>query len=214
MKVKTFLLCTGTIALSLGAYSAHAENPLSGPRYTPRAEISQKNYTQTNRMEDRIDNKSYGQYEQREPCQNYRRMPRNYVDNCGNKDIVTAMVEDHAPAERLLPVIRSYTVLFDFDKSAVRPDENETLKKAMQEIKKYHPQQITVTGYTDSSGKMDYNQRLSREREQAVSQALLDRGIVNQRLDRDARGENDQAVQTEDGVKNQQNRRVVIDFRG
>jgi len=70
-----------------------------------------------------------------------------------------------------------------------------------------------VTGYTDSHGNVDYNQKLSYRREEAVSKALMMRGIKNQVLDREARGEYEQAVPTEDGVKNQENRRVVIDFR-
>ena len=77
----------------------------------------------------------------------------------------------------------------------------------------YNPQQVTVTGYTDSSGSADYNQDLSRRREQAVSRALLERGIANQALEREARGEYDQAIETPDDTRNQENRRVVIDFR-
>src|SRR5690606_4263323 len=110
-------------------------------------------------------------------------------------------------------IVRSYTVLFDHDKSDIRSNEMATIDQAMREIDKYEPKQVTVTGYTDSSGKADYNQTLSREREQAVSKALLSRGIKNQTLEREARGEYEQAVQTGDGVRNQENRRVVIDFR-
>lgn len=213
MKIKTLLLCT--VALSLGSYSAHGET--WGPRYTPRPAISQNNYTQANRMEDRLDITRYEQYEQREPCQHYRRLPRNYTDRCAadveQEYMVVETTQQVAQESRLLPIVRSYTILFDFDKSNIRADENEVLNRIMDEINMYNPQQVTVTGYTDSSGKADYNQDLSRRREQAVSAALLSRGIANQTLDREARGEYDQAVQTPDGVKNQQNRRVVVDFR-
>jgi OmpA-OmpF porin, OOP family len=213
MKNKTLLLCT--VALIVGAPSAYAENSASGPRYTPRPAVSQKNYTETNRTEDRSDAELYElyeQYEQREPCQHYRRLPRHYFDSCVSEDAV-AVTEANSTETRLLPIVRSYTILFDFDKSAVRPDENETLSQIMHDINKYDPRQVTITGYTDSSGPVDYNQKLSREREQAVSKALLERGIQNWTLDREARGEYDQAVETADGVRNQQNRRVVIDFR-
>ncbi|MGB4107356.1 MAG: OmpA family protein [Alphaproteobacteria bacterium] len=207
MKIKTLLLCT--VTLTLGGYSAYGQT--SGPRYTPRPEISQRNYTPANHMEDRQDVIWYEQYEQREPCQHYRRLPRNYVDSCANENITLTTVEE--TDVRLLPIIHSYTILFDFDKSAIRADEVETLNRVMREIDKYDPRQITVTGYTDSSGQADYNQDLSRRREQAVSKALLERGIQNQAIARDARGEYDQAVQTPDDTKNQENRRVVIDFR-
>lgn len=212
MKIKTLLLCT--VALSLGGYSAHAET--SGPRYTPRPAIAQNNYTQANRMEDRLDITRYEQYEQREPCQHYRRLPRNYIDPCVSVEqeyMVVETTQQVAQESRLLPIVRSYTILFDFDKSNIRANENEVLNRIMDEINMYNPQQVTVTGYTDSSGKADYNQDLSRRREQAVSAALLNRGIANQTLNREARGEYDQAVTTPDGVRNQENRRVVVDFR-
>lgn len=209
MKIKTLILCT--VTLSLGGYSAFGQT--SGPRYTPRPEISQRNYTPANHREDRQDVIWYEQYEQREPCQHYRRSPRNYVDSCASANVTLTRVEKTVSKVRLLPIVHSYTILFDFDKSTVRADEIETLNRVMREIEKYHPRQITVTGYTDSSGQADYNQDLSHRREQAVSKALLERGIQNQTLERDARGEYDQAVKTPDDTRNQENRRVVIDFR-
>jgi outer membrane protein OmpA-like peptidoglycan-associated protein len=103
--------------------------------------------------------------------------------------------------------------MFDHDSSGIRASEEKALDRIMREIDKYNPKQVTVTGYTDSSGEADYNQSLSRKREQAVSMALLSRGVENQTLERKARGEYEQAVETKDGVRNQSNRRVVIDFR-
>lgn len=218
MKIKTLLLCT-SLTLCLGSYAANAQS--SGPRYTPRPAVSQNNYTETNRLEDRADIESYERYEEREPCQSYREIPRKFRANCNTTEapVETAVVETVQTVEtvitenRVLPIVQSYTILFDYDKSTVRSDENATLSQITQDISKYNPSQVTVTGYTDSSGKADYNQSLSREREQAVSRALLERGIQNQTLEREARGEYDQAVETADGVKNQDNRRVVVDFR-
>lgn len=216
MKIQTFLLCTA-MTVTLGSYAAQAET--SGPRYVPRAEISEKNATATTRWEDYSDQKSYRAYEEREPCQNYRAEPRNYNADCVADKPILAAVEQTVTKTvtqtetRPSPIIQSYTLLFDHDKSNVRADEAATLNQIAQDINKYDPSAVTVTGYTDSSGKSDYNQGLSRNREQAVSAALLERGIQNQTLEREARGEYDQAVQTADGTKNQENRRVVVDFR-
>lgn len=217
MKTKALLLCS--VILTLGACNSQGSMyESSGPRYTPRADIAQKNYTTANHIEDRMDKKSYKQYEQRELCQHYRELPRNMIDHCAmaEEDVVLATTQITKTTEqkqKILPIVSSYTILFDHDQSNVRSNENATLDRAMREIEKYEPRQVTITGYTDSSGKAEYNQTLSREREQAVSRALLARGIENQTLEREARGEYDQAVQTGDGVKNQENRRVVIDFR-
>ncbi len=223
MRTKTIILCTAALTLS-GCYSHNSMWKSSGPRYTPRAEISQNNYTQKEHQQDRMDTKRYTQYEQREPCEHYREPPRNYSDGCVSnmmkEEIAQAASPTPKPVTRklppqapLLPIVHSYTVLFDFDKSDIRGNEMSTLDKIAREINQYHPKQVTVTGYTDSRGTVDYNQTLSHEREQAVSNALMKRGIQNQTLDREARGEYEQAVKTADGIKNQQNRRVVIDFR-
>lgn len=213
MKTKTVLLCT--VALCLGGLSAHGQSVGSGPRYTPRAEVANQNYTETNRIEDRMDVKSYEEYELREPCQSYRALPRNYTDKCnrGGKGVDLATVEVSNTQRKLLPVVHSYTVLFDFDKSAIRSDQVQVLDQLMRELDKYDPRQITVTGYTDTRGTDGYNQTLSRQREEAVSKALLNRGIKNHAIDREARGEYSQAVKTPNDTKNQENRRVVIDFR-
>lgn len=211
MQRKAILICG--VALTLGACGMQ-----SGPRYTPRPEISQRNNTQANHVEDRMDKKSYNKYEEREQCQQYRRLPRNMVDPCAKaeRDVTLANAQMSyytQQQEEILPIVSTYTVLFDHDKSNIRGNEIETLDRAMQEIDTYNPRQVTVTGYTDSSGRIDYNQTLSREREHAVSKALLSRGIESQVLQREARGEYEQAVQTKDGIRNQDNRRVVIDFR-
>lgn len=217
MNTRRILLYSACI--SLNAYPAIADSSTSGPRYVPRDDIANQNYTQEERMEDVADASSYTDYEEREPCQQYRALPRNFVDNC-NAEIfeetteviyqAAAVAPEPAPAPQ--KIVSSYTVLFDFDQSNVRRNENMTIDQVMQEINKYHPAKVTVTGYTDSSGTTDYNQNLSVQREQAVSKALLSRGVANQTITREARGEYEQAVDTADGVKNQQNRRVVIDF--
>ncbi len=213
MKTKTILACT--VALTMSACSSGSslyEN--SGPRYTPRPDVAQRNYTSVHHAQDHRDEIAYKEYEEREPCQNYRKLPRNMIDRCDKteKDLELANTQI-ATQTRTLPIVSSYTILFDHDESYVRNNEHATLDRALRDIAKYNPSQVTVTGYTDSSGDAAYNQTLSRQREQAVSKALLARGISNYTLDREARGEFDQAVQTQDGVRNQDNRRVVIDFR-
>lgn len=213
MNAKRLLIFTACFAV--GACNANAKDSTSGPRYVPRPDVLEGDYTQDKRVEDESDTTAYKQYEQREPCQNYRKVPREYIDNC-KMEVVEEEIQEAAVVstshDRQEKIVRSYTVLFDFDKSDVRQNELITLDQAMQEIDKYDPQKVTVTGYTDSSGTKDYNQKLSTEREQEVSTALLERGIENQTIDREARGEYEQAVNTEDGIKNQENRRVVIDF--
>ncbi len=170
-----------------------------------------------------MDLKNYMQYEHREPCQNYREPPRNMmVVNCHLVPIPappvlvassTVVQETQTTQTQLLPIITTYTINFDFDRSNIRPGENATLDRVAQEINKYNPTQITVTGHTDTSGSAEYNQALSKKRADSVVYALGQRGVNSQVVDESARGEYDLAVETADGVKLEENRRVVIDFR-
>jgi outer membrane protein OmpA-like peptidoglycan-associated protein len=214
MKTRAIILFAATLlvgACSTENYRYNNDN--SGPRYIPRAEVSQSNYTNANRMEDYSDRTMFKRYEHREPCQNYRNLPRNMIDSCVVAEEEVVMVNKQKPSDvKDLKIVRSYTILFDHDSADLRNNEVEVINQALSEIKKYSPYQVTVTGYTDTSGPADYNQTLSRQREQTVSRALLNRGIQNKTLERAARGEYDQAVNTSDGVRNQENRRVTIDF--
>lgn len=209
------MVCTAS--LSLGACSSYGGDSLSGARFTPRQEISQTDYTDENRTEDYMDSVLYNEYEEREPCQHYRQPPRNFADGCvsnlAQSEVIAVQEEQPVTENKLLPIVKSYTVLFNFDKSEIRFGEVATLDQAMRDITEYNPTQVTVAGYTDSMGSDEYNMNLSRQRERVVSAALIERGIANQVINREARGEDDQAVETKDGVKNQENRRVVIDFR-
>jgi outer membrane protein OmpA-like peptidoglycan-associated protein len=171
---------------------------------------------------------NYG-HQNREHCQMYERdvTKMAYVPRCMRHLI-------HAPPEPatvaytapetvlqpapdtsvLLPITRSYPVYFGFDKSSINADEMATLDEMSNDMKKYRPPQVTITGHTDRAGSADYNQALSARRAQAVSQELTNRGIEHRIIDEQARGETQSAVDTADGVREQANRRAIIDFRG
>jgi outer membrane protein OmpA-like peptidoglycan-associated protein len=184
----------------------------SGPRYVPRPDVPLSQYTSKERVEDYADRKSYREYEQREQCQHYRRVPR-HSEITASCLVRRELMHQQSVRTRLLPVIHSYTLYFDFDKSNIRGQDVAVLDQISNELAKYNPAQVTITGFTDRSGSVDYNQALSQRRAESVSKALLDRGITTQNLDEYARGEDDNAVPTPDGVKLQANRRVVVDFR-
>lgn len=189
----------------------------SGDKYVPRPNIPVSQYTNENFREDRMDRRLYNEYEHREQCQRYRRIPRNSVE-ISSCNVVRAPKQAAAEVvtNRVVlmgPIISSYTIYFNFDKSNIRNSEEATLDQVVSEIAKYNPSKVTVTGFADRSGKASYNETLSAKRAKSVSDALTRRGVVNEIIREDARGEYDNAVPTPDGVKLQENRRVVIDFR-
>lgn len=168
-------------------------------------------------------------HQDRETCEGYETNPDNmaYVPSCirvapPTAEVIPVMAPQPAPAmvavapapDRLLPIIKSYPVYFNFDRSNIRDNETQTLNQVAQDIATYHPMQVTVTGHTDRAGSAKYNQALSERRAETVSKALTTRGVANQVINEQARGESDPAVQTADGVKLQENRRAMIDFRG
>lgn len=63
-------------------------------------------------------------------------------------------------------------VLFDFDKSELRPDAAPSLDKAAELIKSYATAPLTVLGHTDGKGTDAYNDALSLRRAEAVARAL------------------------------------------
>ena len=69
---------------------------------------------------------------------------------------------------------------------------------------------IEVAGHADRSGTPQYNQRLSQRRADAVRAYLSGRGIPDGVIATEAFGESRPRVDTADGVREVQNRRVEV----
>lgn len=67
-------------------------------------------------------------------------------------------------------------ILFDFDKSDIRPDALEGLKKVIDVLKAYPKSPILVEGHTDSKGAKAYNLRLSGQRALSVKKWIVQNG--------------------------------------
>ncbi|MXO57929.1 OmpA family protein [Pontixanthobacter gangjinensis] len=102
------------------------------------------------------------------------------------------------------------TVFFDFDSADVPPSASETLAFVQQNAGPCNWTSIEIVGHTDRSGSDAYNDRLSRERADAVAKFLAAGGISLSMVTATARGENEPRVPTPDGERNPQNRRVEI----
>lgn len=168
--------------------------------------------------EQRLQLHLYNEYEEREPCQNYREPPIGFFrDNCTllysvPQPMQRVVTQETVTTRTEMQSVAEFNVYFDFDKANLRPDEIATLDRVAREIKTYQPTEVTVAGHTDRSGSYEYNYVLSQRRAQAVSAALTERGVVNRVIQTEAHGETQPAVDTPDGVKLEENRRVEIDF--
>ncbi|QEK92696.1 OmpA family protein [Achromobacter insolitus] len=73
-------------------------------------------------------------------------------------------------------------VLFDFDKTAIRPAAEPTLRDIASLIKSSSAGTVTIEGHTDAKGSASYNKDLSLRRAQAVAQWLASHGVDKSRL--------------------------------
>ena len=71
-------------------------------------------------------------------------------------------------------------VLFDFDKSDLRPVAIPSLLKVVTVMQSYPAYACTIGGHTDGKGGKDYNQKLSERRANAVKTWLVGHGASNQ----------------------------------
>jgi OmpA-OmpF porin, OOP family len=103
-----------------------------------------------------------------------------------------------------------YVVLFDFDKFNINDAAQAVINQVIADYNANKSTSISATGYTDRAGSAAYNERLSERRADAVREALIAGGIPAEAITTAWKGESENAVPTEDGVREQANRRVEI----
>ena len=112
------------------------------------------------------------------------------------------------PAPSVAPP--SFMVFFDWDRSNLSQQALTTIQQAADAFKAKGNARITATGHTDTSGPEAYNMALSLRRANAVKDALVRDGVPAQAITVIGMGEKGLLVQTGDGVREPQNRRVEI----
>ena len=74
------------------------------------------------------------------------------------------------------------SVLFDFDSYQLKPEAKEMLRKIAKTLNQNPDTVILIVGYTDSTGKFDYNVKLSEKRAEAVKNELVLNGVDPSRI--------------------------------
>ncbi|HEX5078105.1 MAG TPA: OmpA family protein [Geminicoccaceae bacterium] len=103
-----------------------------------------------------------------------------------------------------------YVVTFALDGVSLSPQDRQVIAQAAADYRAGGAPQITVTGYTDTSGPAEYNLVLSQQRAETVADALVEEGVPATSIVTIGRGEEDLLVPTADGVREPRNRRVEI----
>jgi outer membrane protein OmpA-like peptidoglycan-associated protein len=108
------------------------------------------------------------------------------------------------------PLISFDDVLFDFDRSTLRPAANAILEPLLAMLRADPAMSIDIEGHTDWIGTDAYNQGLSQRRAQAVVDWLVARGVARDRISAVGRGESAPIATNETAEGRQLNRRVEI----
>jgi len=103
-----------------------------------------------------------------------------------------------------------YIVFFDWDKSDITPEASSILDNAISNYQNCGNAQVMLAGHADRSGSASYNVGLSQRRADSVKAYLSGRGISEGVISTEAFGESRPRVETADGVRELQNRRVEI----
>jgi OmpA-OmpF porin, OOP family len=127
---------------------------------------------------------------------------------------VAAPVSQAAPPVAPAPsTARTYLVFFDWNRADLTARAREIIAEAAQNSRRVQSTRIEVAGHADRSGSPQYNQRLSQRRADVVASELVARGVNRNEIGVTAYGESRPLVQTADGVREPQNRRVEIVLR-
>ncbi|ATA21514.1 OOP family OmpA-OmpF porin [Gibbsiella quercinecans] len=138
-----------------------------------------------------------------------------------------------APAPAPAPVVETkhFTlksdVLFNFNKSTLKPEGQQALDQLYTQLSSLDPKDgsVVVLGYTDAVGSEQYNQKLSTQRAQSVVDYLVSKGIPADKISARGMGESDPVTGNTCGYKSGRataaqiaclapDRRVEIEVKG
>ncbi len=101
-------------------------------------------------------------------------------------------------------------VLFDVDKSELKPSGVRDVQKLASFLNDNPERQLVVEGYTDSTGADSYNQQLSQRRAESVQRALVRAGVDSRRIQVVGYGEQYPVASNDSASSRSQNRRVEV----
>ena len=105
-----------------------------------------------------------------------------------------------------------YIVFFEWDKSDITSEASGILDDAVAKYQTCGNAQVMLAGHADRSGAPAYNVALSERRNASVQSYLTGHGIPGGVITTQAFGESRPRVETADGVREVQNRRVEIQY--
>lgn len=117
-----------------------------------------------------------------------------------------------ALAARPLPPV-SYIMYFSQGSAELSVNSKNILLEALEAIALRSSTHVTVIGHSDSVGSVQYNDKLSARRAQAVVNAIVARGVDSKIIEVTNQGKANPLIPAPDGVSEPRNRRVEINIR-
>jgi outer membrane protein OmpA-like peptidoglycan-associated protein len=105
-------------------------------------------------------------------------------------------------------VLKEDAVRFDVNKSTLTAQAKANLDKLVPVFKEYGDTNIEIFGYTDNTGKPEYNLTLSQKRAESVKTYLISKGLVSSRFKTSGFGIADPIATNDTPDGRSQNRRV------
>ena len=140
------------------------------------------------------------------------------VDTQGRveKEVMTRAEVDKTFAEALAaqpPKQISFILYFEEGSTEILESSKSTLAELFEEVSKRKAVEVQVTGHTDTVGSQADNDRLSKERMQAIKDWIIKRGLPATFIRAVGRGERDLLIKTPDNFPEPRNRRVEVIVR-
>jgi len=123
-------------------------------------------------------------------------------------DEVLPGAEVERVGEGIKLVLNENAVRFDTNKSTLTAAAKANLDKLVPVFQEYADTNITIFGYTDSTGPADYNLKLSGERAASVKDYLASKGLVTSRFNISGLGIADPIATNDTAEGRSKNRRV------
>jgi outer membrane protein OmpA-like peptidoglycan-associated protein len=114
------------------------------------------------------------------------------------------------PAPKVERTIILDDVLFDFDKSNIKPEAGAILDRLVAFMRENKGRKAALSGHTDSIGTDAYNQKLSERRTNSVRNYVVKKGVESGRISSQGFGESKPIADNKTKEGRAKNRRVEI----